>query len=106
MTNAKEELEEELKEVNKTIEDIKAIIVLFGYASDKREILKTSDKLDSLDILDFDYDEGYGGQELFGTVLFNDGSWLTRGEYDGSEWWDYNRMPTVQEVLDFGPSAW
>lgn len=39
-----------------------------------------------IDSLDFGYDNGYGGQELFGTVWFKDGTWADRGEYDGSEW--------------------
>ena len=27
--------------------------------------------------------------------------WLTRGEYDGSEWWDLNYMPEIpKEVID------
>ena len=45
--------------------------------------------------LDFDYYSGYGGQELFGIVLFNDNSWLERGEYDGSEWWEYKECPKI-----------
>lgn len=35
--------------------------------------------------LDFEYDDGYGQQELFGIVWLADGSWLSREEYDGSE---------------------
>lgn len=49
--------------------------------------------------LDFEYDSGYGGQELFGTVWFKDGTWATRGEYDGSEWWDYHACPTIPYYL-------
>ena len=49
--------------------------------------------------LDFEYDSGYGGQELFGTVWFNDGTWANRGEYDGSEWWDYHVCPTIPDYL-------
>lgn len=48
--------------------------------------------------LNFWYDSGYGEQELFGMVLFFDGSWLERGEYDGAEWWEYKKTPTVEEV--------
>lgn len=29
--------------------------------------------------LDFEYDSGYGGQELFGTVWFKDKPWTNRG---------------------------
>jgi hypothetical protein len=50
--------------------------------------------------LDFEYDDGYGGQELFGVILFKD-SYSDRYEYDGSESWDYHKIPTVQEILDF-----
>jgi hypothetical protein len=49
--------------------------------------------------LDFEYDSGYGGQELFGTVWFKDGTWANRGEYDGSEWWDYHVCPTIPDYL-------
>lgn len=49
--------------------------------------------------LQFEYDDGYGTQNLFGTVWFNDGSWLERGEYDGSEWWEYKSVPVIPEEL-------
>lgn len=53
-----------------------------------------------LDKLNFEYDAGYGGQELFGTVwLMEDHIWLDRGEYDGSEWWAYNKCPQVPDEL-------
>jgi len=45
--------------------------------------------------LDFEYYDGYGGQELFGTIWFDDGTWADRGEYDGSEWWDYHTCPKI-----------
>lgn len=51
-----------------------------------------------LEKLNFEYDAGYGGQELFGTILFKD-SYSTRGEYDGSEWWVNHAMPTPAEVI-------
>lgn len=52
-----------------------------------------------LECFDFEYDAGYGSQELFGCILFEDGSWLEREEYDGSEWWEYHRAPTVEDLL-------
>lgn len=42
-----------------------------------------------------EYDSGWGGQELFGTIWYTDGTWSTRGEYDGSEWWEYNECPEI-----------
>lgn len=50
--------------------------------------------------LDFDYYNGFGGQELFGTIWYEDGTWSSRGEYDGSEWWEYNVCPPIPDDLD------
>lgn len=52
-----------------------------------------------LDSLDFKYDNGYGGQQLYGTVWFDNGMWLSRGEYDGSEWWELHKYPTIPDNL-------
>ena len=59
----------------------------------------TADDLDAIDVL---YDSGYGSQRLFGLVLFNDNTWLSREEYDGSEWWIHNIPPTVEYILGGG----
>lgn len=45
--------------------------------------------------IDKNYDSGYGGQELYGTIWYNDGTWSDRGEYDGSEWWEYHKCPEI-----------
>jgi len=45
--------------------------------------------------LDTDYDAGFGGQELFGTIWLSDGSWLERHEYDGQEWWTLKKRPPI-----------
>ena len=45
--------------------------------------------------IDFMYDSGYGGQEVFGTIWYTDGTWSERGEYDGSEWWNYQSCPEI-----------
>jgi hypothetical protein len=49
--------------------------------------------------LNFDYDDGYGGQELFGTIWFEDDTWAVRGEYDGSEWWEHIVRPELPKGL-------
>ncbi len=41
------------------------------------------------------YDPGFGSQKLDGTVWLSDGTWLTRGEYDGSEWWERHSCPAM-----------
>lgn len=47
--------------------------------------------------LDVKYDHGYGLQQLFGEIYCRDQQdrpvWLTRGEYDGAEWWKVNKIP-------------
>ena len=53
-------------------------------------------------VLDIDYDDGYGGQEIAAdlVVAFTDGGFLRREEYDGSEWWEYEppfRVPETQK---------
>lgn len=52
-----------------------------------------------LGLIHFDYHAGYGGQELEGTIWYDDGTWSDRGEYDGSEWWDYNECPLIPTYL-------
>jgi hypothetical protein len=45
-------------------------------------------------LADFKYDDGYGGNEIVSTlVIVGDDWWLERGEYDGSEWWEYKTLP-------------
>lgn len=44
------------------------------------------------------YDDGYGVQELFGTIVLKDKSWLERYVYDGSEWWEHKVLPSYNEI--------
>ena len=50
-----------------------------------------------LQSLEFEYSDGFGGKELFGTIWYKDGTWSERGEYDGSEWWEYKSCPPIPE---------
>lgn len=46
------------------------------------------------------YYSGYGCQYIYGTVWLDDNkTWLSRGEYDGSEWWDFNEIPEIPDNL-------
>jgi len=45
--------------------------------------------------LNYEYDSGYGLQEVYGTVWFTDGTWLEREEYDGAENWVYKKTPPI-----------
>lgn len=53
-----------------------------------------------LQSLDFEYDDGFGAQELFGTIWYTDGTWSERGEYDGSEWWEHLKLPPIPIECD------
>ncbi len=48
-----------------------------------------------LESLNFNYDDGFGGQELHGIVWLKNDTWLERGEYDGSEWWEHKELPDI-----------
>ena len=49
-----------------------------------------------LEEINLDYNDGYGGQTLYGTIWYTDGvTWSQRGEYDGSEWWEFQEVPEI-----------
>ena len=110
MANAKEELLGHL-ERNKSIIKCATIKRNAGYWDDdntytqKEPILlkegyTPAEYEEFLAKLDFKYDSGYGMQEVDGRVwLMEEGTWLERGEYDGSEWWIYKVCPVVLKTL-------
>lgn len=97
--NAKQELLKIVNTNNLTI--LKIDIKYYGNISNNH---KTNTKfITSLDALDFDYDAGYGVQELYGIVYCKDSNnnpvWLTREDYDGSEWWKINTIPEFYDTI-------
>lgn len=46
------------------------------------------------------YHNGFGRPEIPGDfiIALKDGSWFSRGEYDGSEWWQYNSRPQKPSI--------
>lgn len=91
--NAKQELLNIITSRNLTILKIEIKYTHINW-DDNTTITKN---ITTLDDLNFDYDAGYGSQELFGVVYCKNSNnrpvWLTREEYDGSEWWDINTIP-------------
>ena len=80
--------------LNETIE------VLKGYKKTEQDVLWVgADKSymtwdDFAKRADYEYDSGYGGQEINSHLLVVGKSfWLERHEYDGSEWWEYKEQP-------------
>ena len=49
--------------------------------------------------IDFEYNDGFGGQNLDGYIWHEDGSWYERGEYNGCEWWEFKRYPVIPNYL-------
>ena len=89
--NVKEELEEHIGD-----KDVELVRIAFGhsYYGQPPKVIEGLPG-DVLPQLDFEYDDGYGHQQLFGYVWYKDGTWSQRGEYDGSEWWEYMARPTL-----------
>lgn len=100
--NAEHELLKVVKESGSTI---KCALIDFGlsYFEQERFILPvgyTKEKYKKfMKSLNFSYDCSYGGQFLYGTVWLEDGTWLSRSEYDGREWWVHNVLPPIPDEL-------
>ena len=73
-------------------EDEKEFCFVFKNNKEFKESFKTikEDK--------FEYDNGFGCQFLYGTIVFKDNSWISREEYDGSEWWEYYKTPSREQI--------
>jgi hypothetical protein len=106
MRNAKQEL---LNAMGSSITDLRCATITYNpFYGDrpKKVVLKegyTQADLDEfISKLDFEYDAGYGSQELFGMVWFKDGAWMDRYEYDGAESWDWHKYPSIPDELKEG----
>ena len=55
------------------------------------------------ELADFEYDNGYGGQEIVSDLIvyFKDKTYLYRGEYDGKEWWEYPKPLNYSEKDEY-----
>ncbi len=80
-----------------------AVITIDTFPESTVVHLKVNYQLDDLvkfmQAIDLEYHNGYGGQIVFGTVWYTDGTWSKRSEYDGSEWWTMVEYPEIPEVL-------
>lgn len=102
--NAKQEL---LDIINRTGETIKcaSIDIHIDYSISRSINLpldySPNQYEEFLSALDVEYDNGYGGQELYGRVWLTGNMWLDRWEYDGSEGWKISFEPIIpDELLD------
>lgn len=96
--NALNELYNKLERIDKTTDDIDYFRIYRENLGEDYEYIKIIDVNDSIDKLNFKYDNDFGKQELFGYVVFKDKTWLERDEYDGREWWEYKCCPTKEKI--------
>ena len=90
-----------------TIEAIDGRTIAFAEISDSckcRQIFlsKKHNKEDVesfLNDLDFNYDSGFGSQNIYGYIAFTDGTWITRADYDGIEWWENHKYPNPDDTI-------
>ena len=106
MKNAKEELQEVLKPyTEKGLDLVCAEITHEGeWGEDTSKIMlklgHTKEEVETFyNQLNFRYNNGYGTQELYGTVWLTYGVWLSRWVYDGSEGWEVNKCPAIPNHL-------
>lgn len=79
-------LEETIKEIKDSGHKTKDIMFI---GSSNGEYRMSWDKFKEK--ANFWYDEGYGASKIATDLIiyFNDNTYMIRGEYDGSEWWEY-----------------
>lgn len=83
--NAKKELQDFLTH---TTLELKCALIQLSWGDDTPQIVLPLNYTDQdlqkfFQELDVNYDNGYGCQELYGIVWLTNGTWLSRGEYDG-----------------------
>lgn len=59
------------------------------------EIVISGTLEDVVERMNFEYDSGYGTQEVYGHIWYKDGTWSDRVEYNGSEWWLLQLPPPI-----------
>ena len=65
-----------------------------------KPLFSKNDYNDFLESLNHNYDNGYGGQNLYGVIFCEDGAWMQRYEYDGSECWSIYQYPDMRKSFN------
>lgn len=95
MINLLEETIEALEIENKKPEDV--CFVIF----ENKDGVKIMSRWDDFVVSsNFEYDEGYGIQEINSSLkIIGEDWWLERYEYDGSECWEFKTMPKTNKCI-------
>lgn len=89
MSNLLDETMEALKSHNKDIGDV----IWVGSADGQYAI----SWFEFIMIAPITYNDSYGSQKIAkDLVIVGKDFWLERGEYDGSEWWEYKTIPSLE----------
>lgn len=91
MSNLLEETLASIDNSGHTIEDIVYIGSEDGYSCSWEQFKGMAD---------VEYDSSYGSAEVATDlrIVFSDGQTMWRGEYDGSEWWEYSEPFIIPET--------
>ena len=101
--NLYKELVDTLSYNNKTVDDILYIMLTDSKAEQKyykpEKFLKRAKNIN--------YDNGYGQEEIRTnlTIVLKNGDFIIRGEYDGSEWFEYMKLPKTDVELEDLPDS-
>lgn len=96
MINAKGEF----LDIVKKYKVIASNITIFDEQFKLRPLYSDEEYTNFLNLLDIEYDSGFGTQHLFGVIYCEDGVWMQRNEYDGSEWWEIYSYPSLLDSFD------
>jgi hypothetical protein len=111
MTNAKQEFLDHISERCVGGRTVRCAQIKLYNAKNKVEAIlpvgyTPEDLEEFLKEINLEYNDGYGGQNLYGTIWYNDGvTWSSRFEYNGSECWDFNEIPEITPELLGDPDS-
>lgn len=101
MKNAKEEIIKHINDRKVIYIDMEIVSMEIdiddgGIIENVKNIKGTLEEV--LPLLDFQYDNGFGYQEVYGTIWYEDGTtWSERESYDGREWWVHRVRPELPD---------
>ena len=91
-TNLLKEITEEFDKHNYSFKHVAWIGTKNGIVFDTSRFLNIAATVE--------YDSGYGLQEIRPDLVIKmcDGAWFSRREYDGSEWFEYHKAPSANDM--------
>ena len=92
-TNARKEFLTLIAETEATVLWAKFFVEGNEYCLSEKESCCKEHWGNFLNNLDFEYNSGYGSNETSGAVMFSDGNWAEREEYDGASDWAMRIKP-------------